>query len=170
MADKNRDDMVKPDFMTEEEFEWFKEKTASVDLIVRDANADVEAYLANPEGWSTGEVSGFPTLLLTVTGRKSGKKRTTPLVFMKHNDSYVVVGSLAGYDRHPAWYVNIKADPNCEVQLDHDKMQATGRDVTEEEREALWPKLVEVFPPWGYFQSQTDRPFSIVILSPTGSA
>ena len=82
----------------------------------------------------------------------------------------VVVGSLAGYDQHPTWYLNISANPNCWVQLDRKKMTAVARDATPEEREALWPKLDAVFPAWSYFQRQTDRPFAIVILTPTGPA
>jgi deazaflavin-dependent oxidoreductase (nitroreductase family) len=108
--------------------------------------------------------------LLTVTGRKSGEQRITPLVFLRNGEDLVVVGSLAGYDSHPAWYLNITANPNCYVQLDYDKYTAVGRDATEQERAELWPKLTEMFPPWGYFQSQTDRPFAIVILTPTGPA
>jgi deazaflavin-dependent oxidoreductase (nitroreductase family) len=170
--------MVKPDFMSDAEWEMIKEQTASLDRIRGDAKADVEAYLANPEGRATGVEPGgdptkptqLPTLLLTTIGRKSGEKRTTPLVFLRNGDDMVVVGSLAGYDTHPAWYLNITANPDCWLQLDHDKMTAVGRDVTDEEREELWPKLTAMFPPWGFFQDQTDRPFSIVILSPTGPA
>jgi len=166
--------MVKPEFMSDEEWEMIKEQTASLDRIRGDAKADVEAYLANPEGRATGVEPGgdptkptqLPTLLLTTIGRKSGEKRTTPLVFLRNGDDLVVVGSLAGYDSHPAWYLNITANPDCWLQLDHDKMTAVGRDVTDAEREELWPKLTEMFPPWGFFQDQTDRPFSIVILSP----
>lgn len=163
-----RDNMVKPDFLDEEQWEWFKDKTSSIDRVVRDAHADVEAYQANPEGWSTGGVSGFPTLLLTVIGRKSGEPRTTPLVFLRRGEDMIVVGSLAGYDQSPAWYLNIKENAECKVQVDHDKMTAVGRDATDAEREALWPTLVELFPAWGFFQQQTDRPFAIVVLTPTG--
>lgn len=169
---KDRDQMPKPDFMNDEQWAWFKERTASLDLIRSDAHADVEAYLANPAGRSTGESAqgGFPTLLLTTIGRKSGEKRTTPAVFMRHGDSLVVVGSLAGYDEHPAWVRNLNAHPQCWVQLDFDKYAANSRDATEAERKALWPGLVKVFPAWGYFQLQTERPFAIKVLTPTGPA
>lgn len=168
--DNNRDKLPKPDFMTDEEFEWFKSRTASLDIIRSDAHADVDAYLANPDGRASGQATGFPTLLLTVIGRKSGEKRTTPLVFLKEGNSYVVVGSLAGYDSNPTWYLNIKANPNCWIQLDREKFTASSRDVTDAERADLWPKLDKVFPAWGYFQKQTDRPFPMVMLTPTGPA
>ena len=169
---KDRDKMPKPDLLTDEQWAWFKERTASLDLIRSDARADVEAYLASPAGRSTGENAqgGFPTLLLTTIGRKSGEKRTTPAVFMRNGNDLVVVGSLAGYDEHPAWVRNLNADPRCWVQLDFDKSTATSRDATEAERKELWPKLVEIFPSWGYFQLQTERPFAIKVLTPTGPA
>lgn len=172
MTEDKRDKMVKPDYMSEEDWQGLKEATASLERIRGDAKADVKRYLENPDGWSTGEgsPSGLPTLLLTMVGRKSGDKRTTPLVFLQDGERMVVVASLAGYDRHPAWYLNLKATPECWVQLDRKRMTAVARDATEEERTALWPKLNALFPTWGYFQSQTDRPFGIVILTPTGPA
>jgi len=172
MASTNRENLQKPDFMSDEVWAFTKAATESLERIRGDAKADVARYLANPDGWSTGKgsPSGLPTLLLTVTGRKSGEQRTTPLVFLQDGEEMVVVGSLAGYDVHPAWYLNVSANPNCWVQKDREKMTCVARDATEAERTALWPKLDQVFPAWGYFQKQTDRPFAIVILKPTGKA
>jgi deazaflavin-dependent oxidoreductase (nitroreductase family) len=109
-------------------------------------------------------------LLLSAVGRKSGEERTTPLVFLQHGKDMVVVGSLAGYDTHPAWVLNVRANPECWAQLDENKMRVTARDSSDAERAVLWPILTEMFPPWGYFQKQTDRPFAVVILSPTATA
>lgn len=163
----NRENMKKPDFMSDEDWEMLKDQTSSVERIKSDAKADVADYLANPEGRSTGAgPSGLPTLLLTCLGRKSGEQRTVPLVFMRNGEDMVVVGSLAGYDRHPAWYLNISANPQCWVQLDSRRVKAVARDATDEEREELWPKLIAMFPVWDHFQKQTDRRFPITILSP----
>ena len=172
MGTKNRDHLVKPDDMSDADFQGLKDATASLERIRGDAHADVELYLANPDGWSTGSGSrsGLPTLLLTSVGRKSGEQRTTPLVFMQDGASVVVVGSLAGYDTHPAWYLKLQAQPNCWVQLDRNKSKAAARDATAAEREQLWPRLTALFPPWGYFQKQTDRPFAIVIITPSAAA
>jgi deazaflavin-dependent oxidoreductase (nitroreductase family) len=167
----NRENMEKPDFMSDEDWTGLKDATASLARIKGDAKADVADYLANPEGRSTGAgPSGLPTLLLSCLGRKSGEKRTTPLVFLQHGEDMVVVGSLAGYDSHPAWVLNLNASPDCWVQCDANTMTAVARDATDEERAALWPELTALFPPWGFFQKQTDRPFAIKILSPTGPA
>jgi F420H(2)-dependent quinone reductase len=168
---KNREDLKRPEFMSDEDFKWLLDATSSLERIRGDAKTDVAAYLANPDGRSTGTgPSGLPTLLLTCVGRKSGEPRTVPLVFLQHGDDMVVVGSLAGYDQHPTWYLNISANPQCRVQLDRRKMTAVARNATDEERKVLWPKLNAIFPVWGYFQKQTDRPFPIVILTPTGPA
>ena len=146
----NRENMVKPDFLSDEDWEMLKGQTSSLERIRGDAKADVERYLANPEGWSTGagSPSGLPTLLLTCIGRKSGEKRTTPLVFLQNGEEMVIVGSLAGYDTPPAWYHNVSANPECWVQLDDRKMTAVARDATDEEREDLWPRLNALFPIW----------------------
>jgi deazaflavin-dependent oxidoreductase (nitroreductase family) len=167
----NRENMKRPDFMSDEDFKWLMNATSSLERIRSDAKADVAAYLAHPDGRSTGAgPSGLPTLLLTCLGRKSGERRTTPLVFLQHGEDMVIVGSLAGYDQHPAWYLNISANPKCWVQLDRRTLTAVARNATAEERTELWPKLNALFPVWGYFQKQTTRPFPIVVLSPTGPA
>ncbi len=172
-----RENFKKPDDMSDEFFEMLMESTASLKDIRSNAKADVEDYLANPDGRSKGvDESGlptpgaFPTLLMTCIGRKSGEQRTTPLVFLEDGDDKVVVGSLAGHSEAPAWVLNLNANADCWVQLDRDKSIAVSRDATAEERERLWPKLIELFPTWGYFQSQCDRPFAIKILTPTGPA
>jgi deazaflavin-dependent oxidoreductase (nitroreductase family) len=172
MTSVDRDKMVKPDFLTDEQWAGLKEATSSLERIRGDAKADVQRYLDNPDGWSTGKgsPSGLPTLLLTVTGRKTGEPRTTPLVFLQDGDSMVVVGSLAGYDKHPTWFINLSANWKCIVQKDRERMHCTAREATDAERAVLWPKLDAVFFGWGYFQKQTDRPFPIVIITPTGPA
>ena len=167
----NREEMKKPDFLSDQDWATLKDQTSSLARIRGDAKADVEAYLANPDGRSTGAgPSGLPTLLLTSIGRKSGEQRTVPLVFLRNGEDMVIVGSLAGYDQHPAWSRNLSANPQCWVQLDRRKMTAVARQATEKERQELWPKLIALLPLWDLFQQQTERPFPIVILSPTGPA
>jgi deazaflavin-dependent oxidoreductase (nitroreductase family) len=166
-----RDQMTKPDFLSDAEWAYLKDQTSSLARIRSDGKADVEAYLADPDGRAEGKgPSGLPTLLLTTIGRKSGEKRTVALVFLQHGENMVIVASLAGYDQNPAWYLNISANPKCWVQLDRRKMTAVARNAAQDERKALWPKLTALLPLWDLFQKQTDRPFPIVILSPTGPA
>jgi F420H(2)-dependent quinone reductase len=166
-----REHMRKPDFMSDADWAYLKEQTSSLQRIRSDGKADVEAYLANPDGRATGKgPSGLPTLLLTTVGRKSGEKRTVALVFLQNGEDMVIVASLAGYDQNPAWYLNVSANPKCTVQLDRRKMSAAARNASDKERTELWPKLTALLPLWDLFQKQTDRPFPIVILSPTGPA
>ncbi len=166
-----RESIQKPDFMSDEDWATIQDQTSSIDRIRSDGKADVEAYLADPAGRSTGGgPSGLPTLLLTSIGRKSGKERTVALVFLQDGDEMVVVGSLAGYDAHPAWCLNVTANSNCWLQLDDRKMKAVARNASDAERKALWPKLDAMFPVWSHFQKQTDRPFPIVILTPGAAA
>ncbi len=167
----NREQMQKPDFLSDAEWAYLQDQTSSVSRIRSDGKADVEAYLANPDGRATGAgPSGLPTLLLTSVGRKSGEPRTVALVFLQNGEDLVVVASLAGYDQNPAWYGNLNANPHCWVQLDRRKMKAVARDATPKEREEVWPKLIALLPLWNLFQKQTARPFPIIVLSPTGPA
>jgi deazaflavin-dependent oxidoreductase (nitroreductase family) len=167
----NRESMQKPDYLSDAEWQYLKEQTSSLQRIRSDGKADVEAYLASPEGRAEGKgPSGLPTLLLTTVGRKSGAQRTVALVFLRDGERLVIVASLAGYDHNPAWYANLQANPRCRVQLDSTKMAATARDATDEERKTLWPRLTAVLPLWDLFQKQTTRAFPIVILTPTGQA
>ena len=118
-----------------------------MERIRSDGKADVADYLANPDGRSTGAgPSGLPTLLLTTIGRKSGEKRTVALVFLQNGEDMVIVGSLAGYDHHPAWYLNVGANPKCWVQLDRRRGTAVARNATEGGAEKLWPKLTALLP------------------------
>lgn len=170
MSTHNRDQMPKPDFLTDAEWELLLKQTATLDQIRGDAKADVESYLANPDGRSKGIPPWHvPTLLLTHFGRKSGKPHITPLVFLSHEGELFIVGSLAGYDEDPAWVKNLRARPECEVQLDRERSTARAREVTDAtEREKLWPLLRPVFPSWYYFQQTTTRPFGIFGLTLTG--
>jgi len=166
-----RDSMNKPDFLSDADWAHVRDQTSSLDRIRSDGKADVADYLANPDGRTAGKgPSGLPTLLLTTVGRKSGEKRTVALVFLQHGDDMVIVASLAGYDQHPAWYLNLGANPRCWVQRDRHRTAAVAREASEAERRDLWPRLNAVLPLWGHFQSGTDRSFPIVILSPTGDA
>ncbi len=167
MGTLDRDKLVKPDWMPEEDFQGLLDATSSYERIVGDSKEDVKRYQESPEGWAdgSGSPSGLPTLLLHATGAKSGQERVTPLVFFANGDDCFIVGSLAGYDTHPAWVHNLNANPECTIQKSADKYKAVARDITDEERKEHWPAMVAMFPPWEYFQQQTDRPFAIKVVS-----
>ncbi len=112
-------------------------------------------------GGGTGLV---PTLLLTTTGRKSGNALTLPLIFGESGADYVVVASKGGAPAHPAWYMNLQANPEVKVQIKGDKFNAHARTANATERAALWPKMVEIYGPYAQYQTKTDRQIPVVIL------
>jgi deazaflavin-dependent oxidoreductase (nitroreductase family) len=105
-----------------------------------------------------------PTLLLTTTGRKSGNALTLPLIFGEFDGEYVVVASKGGAPEHPAWYLNLQAHPEVNVQIRGDKFTAIARTANAAERPALWPKMVEIYGPYAQYQTKTDRQIPVVIL------
>ena len=88
-----------------------------------------------------GGHTGGPVLLLTTLGRKSGRSRTTPLLYVQESTNWIVVGSNGGDDRHPAWWLNLKADANATIQVKGKVERVRAREATEEERVALWPPV-----------------------------
>lgn len=106
------------------------------------------------------------TLLLTTTGRKSGEPLTLPLIFCKSGNGYAVIASKGGAPAHPAWYLNLQADPNVHVQVKAEKFEARARTANPQERAELWKKMVEIYPPYDKYQAATDREIPVVILEP----
>lgn len=107
---------------------------------------------------------GAPTLLITTRGRKSGKLRRTALIYGKDGDRYVIVASKGGNPNHPAWYLNLTADPSVEVQLYGEKFTTTASTASSEEKARLWPTMTAVWPPYDEYQESTDRDIPVVIL------
>jgi deazaflavin-dependent oxidoreductase (nitroreductase family) len=115
-------------------------------------------------GGGTGMV---PTLLLTTRGRKSGRELTMPLIFGRHGTDYVVVASKGGAPEHPAWYLNLDADPNVGVQVKGEKFSARAHTANTAERATLWPKMVAIYGPYERYQTKTKRQIPVVILTRT---
>ncbi len=123
----------------------------------------VDRYQAT-DGEEGHDWQGTHTLLLTTTGRKSGEKRTTPLIYDPVGDAYAIVASKGGADEPPAWYLNLQADPTVEVQVKADKFTARARTASEEEKAGIWPQMVKQWPAYDDYQAATDRPIPIVLL------
>lgn len=102
--------------------------------------------------------------LVEVVGRKSGKLRTVPIACYPHRDSIVVSASNSGMERHPAWYLNMQANPEVTVQLGRERFAAVAEEVPEEEREALWEKIVKINKHQGEYLSNTERRIPLVYL------
>ncbi|WP_067796623.1 nitroreductase family deazaflavin-dependent oxidoreductase [Actinomadura formosensis] len=107
---------------------------------------------------------GTTALLLTTTGRKTGKERTTPLIYQTEGDAYLVVASKGGADEPPLWYRNLQADPAVKVQVKGDKFTARARTATAAEKPALWRKMTAVWPDYDEYQKKTSREIPVVVL------
>jgi deazaflavin-dependent oxidoreductase (nitroreductase family) len=123
----------------------------------------VDRYLAT-DGEEGHEWLGTSTLILTTKGRKSGEPRSTPLIYGTSGDAYLVVASRGGSRRHPAWYLNLEADPEVEVQVKGERFKARARDATREERPEMWKKMTAEWPAYDDYQKRTERQIPVVVL------
>ncbi len=110
--------------------------------------------------------NGATTLLLTTTGRKSGQARTSPLIFASDGDDYLVVASVGGGPKHPAWYLNLEANPEAEIQVKTERMRVRARTADESEKPRLWKIVTAQWPNYDVYQSRTERTIPLVVLSP----
>jgi deazaflavin-dependent oxidoreductase (nitroreductase family) len=141
-----------------------------------------EQVVDSPEGWVARHIRryvdsdgatghewrpGVFTLLLTTRGRRSGVWRRTALIYGRDGDRYVVVASLGGSARHPAWYLNLREHPEVRVQVGPDRFTATARTATADEKPRLWALMTSIYPAYEGFQRKTRRDIPVVILERT---
>jgi len=107
---------------------------------------------------------GPPMLLLDHVGAKSGTKRTSPLVYIRDGDDIVLVASKGGNPKNPAWFHNLKANPDTTVQVGREKIPVHARVAEGSERERLWPKAVEAYSGYDGYQKRTTRKIPLVVL------
>lgn len=136
------------------------------DLALKAMNTIHRSILAvtrNRLGWRAG---GMPVLELTTTGRLSGQQRSVMLTSpVQEHGAWVIVASRGGDDRHPAWFLNLQANPQVTVRLEGGPARAmTARIATGEERERLWSAVVAAFPHYGTYQAKTQREIPLVVL------
>jgi deazaflavin-dependent oxidoreductase (nitroreductase family) len=127
-------------------------------------NKHIQRYLATGGADGHEWQPGVPTLLLTTRGRRSGQLRRTALIYGRAGDAYVVVASQGGDPRHPAWYLNLEADPDVHVQVRADEFDARARTATGEERARLWREMARIWPAYDDYQGRTDREIPVVVL------
>jgi deazaflavin-dependent oxidoreductase (nitroreductase family) len=107
-----------------------------------------------------------PMLLLEHEGAKSGRRRTSPLVYFEDGRNVVIVASKGGFPKHPAWFHNLRAHPDTTVQIGTEERPVRARVATPAERIRLWPKAVETYSGYRDYQSRTDREIPLVVLEP----
>jgi deazaflavin-dependent oxidoreductase (nitroreductase family) len=133
----------------------------------------VRLYFEDPDkghDWDSTPVGGpgvLPALLLFTKGRKSGRQSILPLIYGRAGDALVLIASKGGAPQHPAWYLNLKANPNNEVQVKHDRFPVVARTAEGAERETLWRQMAEIYPPYDDYQvTAGDRQIPVVVLDP----
>jgi deazaflavin-dependent oxidoreductase (nitroreductase family) len=126
----------------------------------------VETYeRTNGREANTQIPSGLPIVVFTTRGHKSGKLRKLPLMRVEHDGRYAMVASQGGSPRHPAWYFNLKADPDAlTVQDGADVFDAHARELSGEEREEWWQRAVAAYPPYADYQRKTDRLIPVFLV------
>jgi deazaflavin-dependent oxidoreductase (nitroreductase family) len=112
--------------------------------------------------------NGAPVLLLTTTGRRSGEQRTTPLIYGRHDEDYLIVASKGGAPEPPAWYLNLTDDPEVQLQVKADRFRARARTATADEKPELWQTMAEIWPDYDGYQTRTDREIPVVVLEREG--
>jgi deazaflavin-dependent oxidoreductase (nitroreductase family) len=124
-------------------------------------------YLYNVSGGRIGGKMGkLPVLLLTTTGRKSGKQRTLPLVYIMDDSAYVITASAGGADKHPGWFFNIRSNPQATIQVKDKHIKVKAEVAGQEKKSELWARLVEVAPNFAGYEKRTSREIPMVILHP----
>jgi len=109
---------------------------------------------------------GTQALLLTTTGRRSGEKRTAPLIYQPYGDNYLVVASKGGAPDPPAWFLNLSEHPRVEVQIRDEVFGARARTATSEEKPDMWRTMTATWPAYDDYQRKTDREIPVVVLEP----
>jgi deazaflavin-dependent oxidoreductase (nitroreductase family) len=109
--------------------------------------------------------NGTQTLLLTTTGRRSGEPRTTPLIYGRNGERYLVVASKGGSDEPPAWYLNLLEQPEVELQVRDEVFPALARTASAQEKPDMWREMVRHWPAYDEYQQKTEREIPIVVLT-----
>lgn len=109
----------------------------------------------------------YPTMLLTVTGRKTGKSRTVPVIYIEDGDRFVIAAAYSGSDTDPAWWLNLRANPVAQVQVMGSTVRVEAARASSEERPGLWRRLVQMYPYFSDYEKRTTRQIPVIVLTPT---
>jgi deazaflavin-dependent oxidoreductase (nitroreductase family) len=151
--------------MTESREEFDKDRLVADTSALTDFNtAIVEEFRANG-GKVGGPFEGATLLLLHTTGAKSGQTRLSPLAYLSIDDKMLIIGSYAGAPQHPAWVHNLRATPKAYVEVGTDAYDVDVRELPADERDAMYPKIVDVAPVFADYQAKTSRAIPLFELT-----
>lgn len=130
-----------------------------------DFNEQVIAEFRANHGKVGGPFEGAPLLLLHTTGAKSGAQRISPLMYLPDADTYVIFASKAGSDSNPAWYHNLKANPDAKIEVGDDTIAVVAEEVTGERRDSLYRTQAELYSGFADYEKKTTRVIPVVVLT-----
>jgi deazaflavin-dependent oxidoreductase (nitroreductase family) len=130
-------------------------------------DAHVERYLETDGADGYQWRNGTKILILFTTGRKTGEERAHALIFEDWDDAFLVVASKGGTDAPPAWFLNLQADPDAEIQIKGDRFAVRARVATDDEKPEMWEKMTDAWPDYDDYQHETDRVIPVVVLERT---
>jgi deazaflavin-dependent oxidoreductase (nitroreductase family) len=131
--------------------------------------AHVAVYRATGGRLLVGPLGASRTVLVDHVGRKSQTKRTTPLLYLADGDDIVIVASKGGSHKHPAWWLNLREMETTTIQVGPERRLVSVREATAEEKQRLWPRLVEIWSDYERYQQRTEREIPLAILSPAAT-
>lgn len=145
---------------------WFGSTRAGAWTIINLGSA-LDRRLIRASGGKLNTTFAWPCLLLKTTGAKTGKERTTPLLYLRDGGNFVLIASKGGNARHPAWYMNLKANPEVEIFVDGETVKCTASDAGGEERKRLWAKAAGVYDGYEKYRKRAgEREIPVVVLRP----
>jgi deazaflavin-dependent oxidoreductase (nitroreductase family) len=130
----------------------------------------IDPLLLRLSGGRLSTAQGFPVLLLTTTGAKTGQRRTLPLLYVEHGDGVAIIASRFGNTKHPGWYHNLRANPRATVEIRGKAREYEARLSTEAERAEIWAKAVAIYPGYERYKARAGRTIPIMVLSPVDAA
>lgn len=113
-----------------------------------------------------GRLLNAPVMLVTTTGRKTGKQHTTPLVYLPDGDRFLVIASNGGQGKLPNWWLNMRASKHASIEIGRRHLQVSAQEADPAERQQLWPGIVTAVPAYGAYQRRMSYPIPVVILRP----
>lgn len=129
------------------------------------AARQVEEFEASG-GARANTMQGYPIVVLSTVGARTGALRKIPLMRVEHEGVYAVVASMGGAPQHPVWYYNLRANPLAELQDGPNRWDVVAREVSGAERDVWWERAVAAFPPYGDYERRTDRLIPVFVLEP----
>src|SRR3954451_24803152 len=151
------------------EHRWIRNSKVLALLLKYFSRAHIWVY-QRTNGRLGAKLLWFPAALVTTTGRKTGKPRIRPTLYLRDGDRVVLPASFGGRAEHPMWYRNLKANPKVHVQIRDEHLELIARDATDDERKTYWTKLIRIYPPYRGYREATDRVIPLVVCEPSHPA